>query len=43
VPGSDENNLIHAEEFRVYKLLIWMVKTEIDIFASACGQQKYLT
>jgi hypothetical protein len=35
--ASNENNLVHTERFRVYKLAIWAVKTEIVGIAPALG------
>jgi hypothetical protein len=35
--GFEENNLVHSERFQVYKLPIWVVKTEIVGIALAPG------
>jgi hypothetical protein len=36
--GFEENNLVHSERFQVYKLPIWVVKTEIVGIAPAFGR-----
>jgi len=36
--GGDENNFVHSEGFRMYKVLIWAVKTEIVGIAPALGR-----
>ena len=37
--ACDENNSVHSERFRVYKVPIWPVKTEIVGIAPALEQQ----
>jgi hypothetical protein len=39
VSRGDEHNLVHSERFRVYKMPIWAVKTEIVGIAPALELQ----